>query len=74
MLFRSEALAALRALAATYPGEEARCRYADLLARTGQADAARAEYREIIRRVDLQGRIYRKAQRAWYDAARRGVA
>jgi hypothetical protein len=71
---QQEALAALRALAATYPGEEARCRYADLLARTGQADAARAEYREIVRRVDLQGRVYRKAQQAWYDAARRGIA
>jgi hypothetical protein len=67
------ALAALRALATTYPGEEARCRYADLLARTGQVDAARAEYREIMRRVELQGRVYRKAQQTWYDAARRGV-
>lgn len=69
-----EALAALRALAATYPGEEARCRYADLLARTGNKDEARAEYREIIRRVDLQGRAYRKLQQPWYDAARRAVA
>ena len=68
-----EALAALRALAATYPGEEARCRYAELLVRVGQDNAARAEYREIIRRVDLQGRVYRKQQQAWYDAARRGV-
>jgi hypothetical protein len=68
-----EALAALRALAATYPGEEARCRYADLLARIGEPDTARAEYREIIRRVDLQGRAYRKAQKPWYDAARRGI-
>jgi hypothetical protein len=69
-----EALATLRALASTYPGEEARCRYADLLAHTGQPDAARAEYREILRRVDLQGRTYRKLQQAWYDAAKRGVA
>jgi len=69
-----EALAALRALAGTYPGEEARCRYADLLVRTGHADTARAEYREIVRRVDLQGRAYRKAQQPWYDAARRGLA
>ena len=68
-----EALAALRALTATYPGEEARCRYAELLTEAGRPDEARAEYREIIRRVDLQGRHYRKAQQAWYDAARRGV-
>lgn len=69
----AEALAALRALAATYPGEEARWRYADLLARSGAADEARAEFREIVRRVDLQGRAYRKAQGAWYDAARRAI-
>jgi hypothetical protein len=68
-----EALAALSALASTYPGEEARCRYAELLARTGHADKARAEYREIMRRVELQGRGYRKLQQPWYDAARRGV-
>lgn len=69
-----EALSALRALATTYPGEEARCRYAELLLRTGQDNAARAEYREIIRRVDLQGRAYKKQQQPWYDAARRGTA
>jgi hypothetical protein len=68
-----EALAALRALATTYPGEEARYRYAELLARTGDPNAARAEYREIVRRVDLQGRAYKKQQAAWYDAARRGA-
>jgi len=69
-----EALAALRALATTYPGEEARYRYAELLARSGDPNAARAEYREIVRRVDLQGRAYKKQQSAWYDAARRGAA
>jgi hypothetical protein len=69
-----EALAALRALATTYPGEEARCRYAELLARSGEANAARAEYQEIVRRVDLQGRAYKKQQLVWYEAARKGVA
>jgi len=71
--FVDEALAALRALAATYPGEEARCRYAELLARAGRAEEARAEYREIVRRVELQGRSYRKLQQPWYEAARRGT-
>lgn len=69
-----EALAALRALATVYPGEEARCRYAALLARQGDPAAARAEYREIVRRVDLQGRAYRKQQAEWYDEARRALA
>jgi len=68
-----QALAALRALAATYPGEEARARYAELLARSGAVDEARAEWREIIRRVELQGKTYRRAQQAWYEMARRGI-
>lgn len=70
----AEALAALRALATSCPGEEARCRYAALLARTGDAAGARAEYREVIRRVELQGRAYRKQQAGWYEEARRGIA
>lgn len=68
------ALDEYRALADYYPGEEARCRYADLLARTGATEQARAQYREIIRRVDLQGSIYRRPQRIWYDTARRAMA
>ncbi len=57
-----------------YPGEEVRCRYAALLADTGSGDAARAQYQEVIRRVELQGGVYRRAQRGWYDAARRALA
>jgi len=66
----AEALSIYAALADSYPGEEARARYADLLSRTGDVASARAEYAEIIRRVELQGGSYRKAQRAWYDLAR----
>ena len=57
-----------------YPGEEVRCRYAALLARTGAAEASQAQYREVVRRVELQGGVYRRAQREWYDVARRAVA
>ena len=69
-----EALAEYHALSDYYPGEEARCRYADLLAHAGQPDLAREQYREIIRRVDLQGNVYRRPQRTWYDTARKAVA
>jgi hypothetical protein len=68
------ALATLKTLAGAYPGEEARCRYAELLERTGDREAARAEYEEIVRRVKLQGGLYRKRQAPWYDAARRALA
>ena len=37
-------------------------------------DGAIAEYREVLRRVDLQGGVYRRAQRFWYDIAKRAVA
>ncbi len=65
----AEAVALLAGLADSYPGEEARARYAELLARQGDMAASRAEYAEIVRRVDLQGPHYKKAQRPWYDAA-----
>jgi hypothetical protein len=68
-----EALAALRALAGTYPGEEARFRYAELLRQLGKPQEAQAEYREIVRRVELQGRTYRRAQKPWYEGARKSL-
>jgi hypothetical protein len=67
-----EARALYATLAETYPGEEARARYADLLARLGNTEASHALYAEVIRRVELQGKPYRRAQRDWYDAARQG--
>jgi hypothetical protein len=66
----AEALAIYAPLAESYPGEEARARYADLLSRTGDVPGSRAEYAEIIRRVELQGGGYKRAQRPWYEAAR----
>ncbi len=68
------ALTEYQALAEYFPGEEARCRYAELLERTGATELGRAQYREVIRRVDLQGGVYRRAQKSWYDIARRAVA
>jgi len=65
-----EALPIYAALVDSYPGEEARARYADVLLRSGDVSASRAAYAEIIRRVELQGGGYKKAQRSWYEAAR----
>ncbi len=69
-----EALAEYRVVAGYYPGEEGRVRYADLLSRTGDAAGARAQYQEVVRRVELQRGPYKAAQREWYDEARRAVA
>ena len=65
-----DAITAFAALADSYPGEEARARYAALLARTGDLPKSQAEYAEIIHRVELQGAYYKKTQRPWYEAAK----
>lgn len=49
------------ALTPLYPGEEARFRYGEVLARTGAPGEAAAQFQEIIRRVELQGGAYRRA-------------
>ena len=69
-----DALAALQSLVKTYPGEEARCRYAHLLEQAGDRAGAEAQYRETIRRVELQKGQYRRAQHEWYQLARKAVA
>lgn len=69
-----DALREYAALVDYYPGEAARCRYAHLLAQTGAADLAGQHYREVVRRVDLQRGSYQRAQREWYDMARRALA
>ena len=69
-----DALREYVSLADKFPGEEVRYWYAALLAQTEVPDAAQENHQEIVRRVDLQGSVYRRAQRAWYDAARRTLA
>jgi hypothetical protein len=48
-----------------FPGEEARCRYAMLLQRLGDAAGARAIFQEIVKLLDGAPRHYRSAQREW---------
>ena len=67
----ADALRALRALVETYPGEEARYRYAQLLEKVGDRAGAEAQYRETVQRVELQKGHYRREQREWYDLAKR---
>lgn len=65
-----EALAELKLLADTYPGEEGRWRYGALLQRLGRADDAHEVFRRMLRNAERLPSHYREAQRDWLDLAR----
>ena len=52
-------------------GEEVRCRYALLLQRHGDRDAAKALFDEILARSRRSPRHYRRHEQEWIDIARR---
>ena len=66
-----EALSAYERLSATYPGEEAKGRMALLLQRSGAEQRAGAIFAEIRKSVERAPAFYRRAQREWYEIARR---
>ena len=66
-----KALEQYQALAPAYPGAEAAVRYAQLLERQGEREAARKVARELLERARIAPAHYRRAQRAWLDAASR---
>jgi hypothetical protein len=66
-----DAIAAYERLCATYPGEEAKGRMALLLVKTGAEERARATFAEIRKSIERGPAFYRRAQREWYDLARR---
>jgi hypothetical protein len=68
------ALEEYAALSTYYPGQEARCRYALLLQQSGHMDEARRVFEEIRQAVEYGPRHQRRAQREWYDIARRQLA
>ena len=68
-----EALSAYERLSATYPGEEAKGRMALLLQRTGAEQQAYAIFAEIRKSVERAPTFYRRAQREWYELARRNT-
>lgn len=69
-----EALAEYAALSAYYPGEEARCRHALLLHRTGQLEQAEAAFRQVADSVETGSKAYFRAQREWYELARQHLS
>lgn len=58
-------------LAAGFPGEEGRARYALLLMRDGQIDQAQSVFQDILRRSRLAPDYYRRDQREWIELAKR---
>lgn len=66
-----QALEQYRTLAHSYPGAEAAVRYAQLLHTQGQLDEARKVARELLEQARIAPGHYRRAQRAWLDAAAR---
>lgn len=68
-----EALAELRVLADTYPGEEGRWRYGALLSRLGRTQAAQEVFRRMLRNGERMPAHYRDAQRDWLDLARQNM-
>lgn len=69
-----KALDEYRVLELSFPGEEARIRYARLLARTGRLREARDVYEGILKREKTAPAYYRKKERAFFDAAKKELA
>jgi hypothetical protein len=69
-----DALYEYEALAAYYPGQEAKSRYALLLKETGRTDEAKRLFAEICQAVELMPKHARRVQKEWYDFARRHLA
>ena len=67
----AQALEQYRDLAHSYPGAEAAVRYAQLLDTQGRRDEARKVARELLEQARIAPGHYRRAQRAWLDAAER---
>ena len=65
-----EAVRQYESVAARYPGEEARCRFALLLEKLGQEDRAQAVFREISASVEGAPRHYRSRQGEWLKIAK----
>jgi hypothetical protein len=68
-----QALIEYAALAEYHPGEEARCRLALLLQKTGRVAEARAMFEQVVRSVERASKLYYRSERDWYEVARRNL-
>lgn len=68
-----DALAQFESIVEHYPGEEARCRYAVLLAESGQPAAADRIMQEVDKRCRLNGKPYVRANDECIGASKRRI-
>jgi hypothetical protein len=68
-----QALIEYAALAEYHPGEEARCRLALLLQKTGRVAEARVLFQQVVGSVDRASKLYYRTERDWYEVARRNL-
>ncbi|HEX4081013.1 MAG TPA: tetratricopeptide repeat protein [Rhizomicrobium sp.] len=70
---KQQAMAEYKGLVPTYPGLEARCRYALLLQETGDSEGAQRLFREIVDSMRGAPGYYRRRQREWVNIAKRNL-
>ncbi len=68
-----EALYHYKAILHTCTGEEARCRYALLLKKSGQISAAREVFEEILKNAKQYPKQYKKFQNEWVSIAKNEI-
>lgn len=61
------------ALVDVYPGQEARCRHAILLKRTGHKEEAKKLFNEILRTARMSPRYYRRIHKKWIEIAKENL-
>ncbi|MEE8439653.1 MAG: tetratricopeptide repeat protein [Micropepsaceae bacterium] len=69
-----EALQEYKKLVRYFAGEEARCRYALLLQKSGETDRAQELFSEVVKLTIDGPSHYRRAQREWREIAKRKLA
>lgn len=57
----------------SYPGPEAKVRFAALLEQSGQEERALSIYDDVLNAADLAPRHFRKLQKEWLSAAKEGL-
>ncbi len=69
----SGALQEYKVLTESFPGEEARVRYALLLKSLNDLDEAARTFDEVVRRAARAPKYYRRAQKSWVDIAKQNL-
>ncbi len=68
-----DALNAYHAVAAYFPGGEAKCRYALLLKRQGHHAEARTLFQDVVHGFEKAKRFQHAGEREWYEVARENL-